>query len=173
MQILCATRLLSRSFHTILCEESHEAGATYQPRCGGASLELLLLSHKNILAAKLEQSLVPAGYFTRFSALQDLIQRFLKTPGQLQILSLGAGYDTTWFRLMVGDLVPTAISRNSAHLHATHNLPDCGFCLPLMRQELRLCYYCPISLLLCMQDSGTAPAHYFEIDFAEAGDLCS
>ncbi|KAK9815129.1 hypothetical protein WJX73_008299 [Symbiochloris irregularis] len=44
--------------------------------------------------------LINRGYFTRFSALQQLIQRFLTVPGQLQIISLGAGYDTTWFRLM-------------------------------------------------------------------------
>ena len=48
-----------------------------------------------------------AGYYARFAAFQQLIQSFLQrcsqsdTAGSAQIVSLGAGFDTTFFNLKV------------------------------------------------------------------------
>lgn len=45
------------------------------------------------------------GYYSRQAALGRLLKQFLdisrKHSGPTQILSLGAGFDTTWFRLQV------------------------------------------------------------------------
>ena len=46
-----------------------------------------------------------AGYYSRTAAIKHLIQQFLLCGGaslEKQILSLGAGFDTTWFHLKVG-----------------------------------------------------------------------
>ncbi len=47
-----------------------------------------------------------AGYYSRQAALRLLLKQFLevthsKQSGPTQILSLGAGFDTTWFQLQV------------------------------------------------------------------------
>ena len=47
------------------------------------------------------------GYFARYSALRKLLYKFLdckingEEKGKKQILSLGAGFDTTYFQLQV------------------------------------------------------------------------
>ncbi|KAL3137929.1 hypothetical protein ABBQ38_005176 [Trebouxia sp. C0009 RCD-2024] len=50
--------------------------------------------------------LINRGYYSRQAALGRLLKQFLeisqnKQSGPTQILSLGAGFDTTWFRLQV------------------------------------------------------------------------
>jgi hypothetical protein len=45
-----------------------------------------------------------SGYYSRMAAIKQLIQQFLLSGGpslDKQILSLGAGFDTTWFHLKV------------------------------------------------------------------------
>lgn len=54
-----------------------------------------------------------AGYYSRHSALRQLLMSFLKTAhaagSESQVLSLGAGFDTTWFQLNQDspELLPT------------------------------------------------------------------
>lgn len=48
----------------------------------------------------------PTGYYSRQAALRLTLKQFLeithsKQSGPTQILSLGAGFDTTWFQLEV------------------------------------------------------------------------
>lgn len=54
--------------------------------------------------------LINRGYFTRHSALQQLIQRFTSLGGGTalpkQIICLGAGFDTTWFHLQEQGAAP-------------------------------------------------------------------
>ena len=47
-----------------------------------------------------------AGYFSRVLALRQLLEQFFKAVGQSewqkpQVLSLGAGFDTTFFHMQV------------------------------------------------------------------------
>ena len=54
--------------------------------------------------AQCQHAVCYAGYYARTAALKALIQQFLTLCGEeqpKQILSLGAGYDTTWFHLKV------------------------------------------------------------------------
>lgn len=47
------------------------------------------------------------GYYSRVAALRELLFQFLEAGGRdspKQIISLGAGFDTTWFHLMVRPL---------------------------------------------------------------------
>ena len=53
---------------------------------------------------RIQYNLSAPGYYARSAALKHLILDFLQfeSKGQKkQILSLGAGYDTTWFHLKV------------------------------------------------------------------------
>lgn len=56
--------------------------------------------------------LINRGYYSRQAALRLLLQQFLeishsKQSGPTQILSLGAGFDTTWFQLQAEAVAPT------------------------------------------------------------------
>ncbi|KAL0024734.1 hypothetical protein WJX77_012039 [Trebouxia sp. C0004] len=56
--------------------------------------------------------LINRGYYSRQAALQLLLRQFLeithsKQSGPTQILSLGAGFDTTWFQLQAEGVAPT------------------------------------------------------------------
>ena len=64
--------------------------------------------------AKQHLLLVFAGYYARTAALKQLIHQFLSS-GQCpkQVLSLGAGFDTTWFHLKVS----RKTRRNAEEIH--------------------------------------------------------
>lgn len=56
--------------------------------------------------------LINRGYYSRQAALRLLLKQFLqithsKQSGPTQILSLGAGFDTTWFQLQAEGVSPT------------------------------------------------------------------
>lgn len=43
--------------------------------------------------------LINRGYYIRMKAIEDVLHSFVKTSGNKQIISLGAGFDTLYFRL--------------------------------------------------------------------------
>lgn len=43
--------------------------------------------------------LINRGYYVRMKAVEDVLQSFLTTVGKKQVVSLGAGFDTLYFRL--------------------------------------------------------------------------
>jgi len=45
--------------------------------------------------------LINRGYYSRVAAFKLVITKFLSIPGKKQIVSLGAGFDTTYFQLKV------------------------------------------------------------------------
>lgn len=61
----------------------------------------------------LKPPLINRGYYTRVMAVRLVLAQFLEAGGS-QVLTLGAGYDTTYFRLKVLPPAPCP--------HASHNL---------------------------------------------------
>ena len=88
------------------------------------------------------------GYYSRLAALRQLLKQFLnishnQQSGPTQILSLGAGFDTTWFQLQV-----TAYTNDYCKY----------LCAKMHVLEHRL-------NLLATQAEGISPTNYFEVDF--------
>jgi hypothetical protein len=80
--------------------------------------------------------LAHAGYFSRVLFLRQLLQQFLKAAARsqrgTQVLSLGAGFDTTFFHFQVSSL-------RAAGPKACPHTYGCPSCLPtLLAHRLRL-----------------------------------
>ena len=73
----------------------------------GVSVQLSI-SRASATYPCLSASRCHAGYYARFAAFQQLIQSFIQRCRQgdshrkTQVVSLGAGFDTTYFNLQVG-----------------------------------------------------------------------
>lgn len=98
-----------------------------------------------------------AGYYSRQAALRLLLQQFLHTTHSkgshpTQILSLGAGFDTTWFQLQA-----------SGHYTAAPKTVKLHYIMICMcSTHIRYA-----SLTSHPQAEGAAPSCYFEVDFKE------
>lgn len=98
-----------------------------------------------------------AGYYSRQAALRLLLQQFLHTTHSkasqpIQILSLGAGFDTTWFQLQASGRYTAA--PKTIKLHST-----------VICTCITHIHYA--SLTSQPQAEGAAPSRYFEVDFKE------
>lgn len=87
-------------------------------------LDVLYLESQIVVKAVkyLELALYCSGYYSRFMVLRQLLLDFLQLTGhgqagelQPQVLSLGAGHDTTWFQLQAcPNYFPSHMNNNPA-----------------------------------------------------------
>jgi O-methyltransferase involved in polyketide biosynthesis len=75
------------------------------------------------------------GYYSRYAAIRHLLHTFLSVAGSAgagvpsQVLSLGAGFDTTWFQLMAESKAPTR--------YAELDFPEASALLPRCHSTAR------------------------------------
>ena len=130
---------------------------------------------------------VRAGYYSRMAILRQLLDQFLTAkqgtgPGPpKQVLSLGAGFDTTWFTMQVcvpqASLLclvgPATTQQHISSDQQTSADPTVMCVLMLMGWRMHECCSCCCASAIAeahrigMQSRGDAPARYFEVDFAE------
>ncbi|RYR60741.1 hypothetical protein Ahy_A04g017796 isoform A [Arachis hypogaea] len=103
--------------------------------------------------------IINRGYFARWAAFRKLLYQFLDVekknenePIKKQILSLGAGFDTTYFQLQV--------------LGFPCDLFNKKFDM-LLNWSLRFLAFIPSLRAIFFQDEGKAPYLYVEVDFKE------
>ena len=83
-----------------------------------------------------------AGYFARMAALKQLMQEFLNIPSDdKQIISLGAGFDTTYFHLQVS--IYLILFRSS--LWSLWNYTCIMISDPILYLDLPSAFWTPIS----------------------------
>jgi len=74
-----------------------------------------------------------AGYYSRTAAIKQLVHQFLQSGGsslEKQILSLGAGFDTTWFHLKVNRPTPYAERRSFLFLFLFYSISRSAYLIP-------------------------------------------